>query len=173
MDFFEAVETRRSIRSYQPRDVEEEKLSALLRAANAAPSAGNLQAYEIVVVRNAQAKQALCDAGLGQTFIAKAPVVLVFLQNPARAATVYGRRGVELYSSQDTAIACAYVQLAATSLGLATCWVGAFHPGQVSRLIKAPPEMIPVALLPVGYADETPHPTSRRHLEDLVHWDTF
>jgi nitroreductase len=173
MDFFKAVETRRSVRSYQRRDVEEEKLTALLRSANAAPSAGNLQAYDIVVVRDAQAKQALCDAALGQTFVAKAPVVLVFLQNPARAATVYGKRGVELYSSQDTAIACAYVQLAATSLGLATCWVGAFHPGQVSRLIKAPSEMTPVALLPVGYGDEMPQPTGRRHLEDLVHWESF
>lgn len=173
MDFFDVVKARHSIRAYQARDVAQDDLAAILGCANTAPSAGNLQPYEIVVVRDLQARQALARAAKGQSFLAQAPVVLVFLQHPARSAATYGSRGAELYCVQDTAIACAYAQLAATRLGLATCWVGAFHPEPVARLLGAPPGLIPVALVSLGYAAERPVPARRRRLDDLVHNETF
>lgn len=173
MEFFEVVRRRHSIRAYQQCRVEEEKLYSILECANTAPSAGNLQAYEIVVVTDEKARQALARAALDQEFIAQAPVVLVFLQNPRRSAIKYGRRGAELYSLQDATIACAYAQLAATALGLASCWVGAFDEEPICRLLKVPPGLRPVALLSIGYPAEDPYLTGRRRLSGLVRWETF
>jgi len=169
MDFFELVVQRHSIRAYRPTPIEEEKLIRILETANRAPSAGNLQAYEIVVVRSQETKRALAAAALNQTFLAQAPVVLVFFANKSRSAAKYGRRGSELYALQDATIACAYAQLAATALGLATVWVGAFDDESVSQILHAPSDWRPAAILPIGYPAERPEPTPRRPLSSLVH----
>ena len=86
MEFYDLITKRRSIRAYSPKPVEEEKLQRVLEATNRAPSAGNLQAYEVHVVRDASRREALARAALWQEFIARAPVVLVFSTNPSRAA---------------------------------------------------------------------------------------
>ena len=169
MELFEAIESRQSVRAYQPTEVEADKLEMILSAANQAPSAGNLQAYEIFLIRDGRVKRALARAALDQDFVAQAPVVLVFCAHPARSAVRYGRRGRELYCVQDATIAAAYAQLAATALGLATCWVGAFEDQQVRQAIGAPSALRPVVILPLGYPAESPLRTSRRSLEDLVH----
>jgi len=169
MDFFELIEARRSVRLYSPAQVEEHKLEAILKAANRAPSAGNLQAYEIYLLRDRAVRLAVARAALDQWFISEAPVALVFCANPERSASRYGRRGVRLYSIQDATIACTFAMLAATALGLSTVWVGAFDDDGVRRAIGAPEGHQPVAILPIGYPSEQPAPTPRRALEDLVH----
>jgi nitroreductase len=169
MEFFDAVQARRSIRAFVERAPEEEKLRRILETANQAPSAGNLQAYEIFVVRRASDRRALARASLGQEFVAEAPVSLVFCAHPGRAAPRYGQRGTQLYALQDATIACTYAMLAATALGLATVWVGAFRDSEVRRAIRASEEILPVAILLIGYLAEKPELTPRRSIEDLVH----
>ncbi len=169
MTFLELIKARRSIRTYAPRAIEPDKLDAILAAANAAPSAGNLQAYEILVVRDAGMRRDLVHAAFGQEFLSQVPVALVFFAHPDRSAAKYHQRGAGLYSVQDATIACAYAQLAATDLGLATVWVGAFDDAAVAKAVHAKPEWRPVAVLPIGYAAESPAPTPRRKLNDLVH----
>jgi nitroreductase len=173
VDFFEMVRRRRTIRSYESRPIEKEKLQAILECACAAPSAGNLQAYEIVVIEDEARKRALAQAALEQQQIVQAPVVLAFFQNTSRSSNKYGRRGEGLYSIQDATIACTYAQLAAQALGLGSCWIGAFSTGAVGELLKAPPGLTPVALLPIGYSAETPPAAERRSLSDLVRHETF
>jgi len=95
-------------------------------------------------------------------------VALVFCTHAARAGR-YGKRGELLYAIQDATIACTFAMLAATALGLATVWVGAFDAGEVRRVIQAPEGIDPVAILPLGYAAEDPASPGRRRLEDLVH----
>lgn len=169
-EFFQTVRARHSIRAFSSRAVEQEHLQAILDAANRAPSAGNLQAYEIYVVTNRARREDLAWAALDQEFVAQAPVVLVFCAHPARSEKKYGERGRWLYSIQDATIACAYAQLAATALGLATVWVGAFREEAVREAIGADRGLLPVAVLPVGYAGEEPEITTRRPLESLVHY---
>lgn len=169
MEFFETLRRRVSTRAYRSTGVEEEALWKILEAANSAPSAGNLQAYEVVVVRDPERRRELARAALEQWFIAQAPVVLVFLANPQRSHWRYGRRGVELYCLQDATIACAYAQLAATALGLGSCWVGAFDEEAVRHILAAPSHLRPIAILPIGVPGETPEPRVRRSLHDLVH----
>lgn len=169
MDYFELLQSRRSIRSYAPTAIEPEKLERILMAANQAPSAGNLQAYEIMLIHSPSVKQELARAARNQEILEQAPVVLAFCANPDRSAVRYAERGRTLYCIQDATIACAYAQLAATALGLASVWVGAYHDQSVRQALGISDSLIPVALLPIGYPAESPPARSRRSLDELVH----
>ncbi|MCL4402122.1 MAG: nitroreductase family protein [Acidobacteria bacterium] len=149
--------------------MEPDKLKAVLDAANRAPSAGNLQSYEIYVTARAEDRAALACAARRKDFIKQAPVSLVFCAHPARAVERFGERGIRLYSVQDATIACAFAVLAATALGLATVWVGSFDEAAVRRVLGLAEGLQPVAILPLGYAAEEPGLSPRRPLEDLVH----
>ncbi len=162
------IRKRRSVRAFASRAVEADKVTRVLEAANAAPSAGNLQGYEIFRITREKERAALARAALDQFFIAQAPVVLVFCANPARSAAKYRERGARLYAVQDATIACAFAMLAATALGLGTCWVGAFNDAAVERVLGCR-GLVPVAILPIGYPAEQPEPAPRRPLSDLVH----
>jgi nitroreductase len=149
MEFMKLIEGRHSTRAYQDRPVEQEKLDAILHAASRAPSAGDLQAYSIVVIRSPATRQALVAAAAGQEWLAQAPVILVFVAEPPRSSEKYGHRGESLYATQDATIACAYAQLAAHEVGLSACWVGAFRTKDVREVVGASEEQVP-ALLPIA-----------------------
>jgi nitroreductase len=169
MDFFEVVKTRQSIRAFQDKSIEPEQLQQILDTINRAPSAGNLQGYEVYLVTNRAVMQALARSTSGQDFITQAALVLVFCAHPKRSAQRYRERGTTLYCVQDATIACAYAQLAVTALGLASVWVGAFNEDAVRSAIGVGHDLRPVAFLPIGYAAETPEHRSRRALAELVH----
>jgi nitroreductase len=169
LDFFEVVDHRFSVRSFQNTPVEDATLQVILEAVNNAPSAGNLQAFEVVVIRDPNRKRQLVKASFDQSFIAQAPLAIVFLANPDRNRAKYGSRGAELYSVQDTTIACTYAQLTATASGLGTCWVGAFDEDKVRQIVGAPAAWRPVAILPIGVPAEAAGVRERRALGDLVH----
>lgn len=168
MDFAELIEVRHSIRAFEEQEVERTKLEEILQVARRAPSAGNLQAYKVVVVRAPSLRRRLARAALDQDFVAEAPVVLVFLADPLASGVKYGRRGQTLYAIQDATIACAYAQLAACDAGLGACWVGAFHEEEVRGALGLGQDLRPVALLPLGYPAEVPEITSRRALSEMV-----
>lgn len=169
MEFFKMIAQRHCIRAFVSKPVEPDKVEQIFAAANAAPSAGDFQAYEIYVVRDARLLTALAHAAGNQDFLAAAPLALVFCANPTRSAPRYGECGTRLYALQDATIACAFAMLGATALGLGSVWVGAFDDYAVRRVIKYPDGLIPVAILPIGYSAETPETTPRRPLETLVH----
>ncbi len=166
MDYFDLLEKRTSVRSYLPKAVEEEKLKKILEAANSAPSAGNLQGYEIIVVKDGNKRKKLAKAAWGQSFISQAPLNLIFLQDPHRSGGKYGKRGEELYSLQDATIAAAFAHLASFEVGLGSCWVGAFDETKVKRVLNT--DLRPVSILIVGYPQEKSTVTKRRKLSDLV-----
>ena len=169
MDFFQTVEARHSIREYRQEPIPAGTLNLILEAANLAPSAGNLQAFEIYVVTDAALRQQLADAAGGQGFLSGAAAILIFAAHPARSAARYGRRGTRLYAVQDATIACAYATLAATAAGIGATWVGAFHDQAVREVLDLPEGIVPVALLPMGFPAEEPAARPRRKLSELVH----
>jgi nitroreductase len=168
MEFFETVHARQSVRAYQAKPVEAKQLEAILSAANQSPSAGNVQGYQILIVRDAATVRSLAKASFSQMFITQSPIVLAFCADPARSGAKYGDRGERLYCVQDATIAAAYAQLAAAALGLATCWIGAFDEQEVAKVLGLRADLRPVAMLPVGWPAEKPPRTLRRALNDLV-----
>ncbi len=169
MDFFDVLRNRQSIRAFKKKDVEEEKVNIILEAIDSAPSAGDLQAYEIVVIRDQERRSALAEEALNQDFIAQAPLNLVFFINPRRSVRRYGQRGMRLYCLQDATIAATYAQLAATALGLGSVWVGAFYEERIKKLVDAKDDLMPVAIISIGYPDEEPEFTPRRRIDDIIH----
>lgn len=168
MHFFDLINERRSVRSFKEMGVEDGKIDQLLNAANSAPSAGNLQAYKIVAIRDQKTKEDLADLAFDQKFIAEAPIVFVFLQDVQRSTEQYGERG-PFYSFQDAIIANTYLQLAAVELNLGTVWVGAFDEEEVKQLLDT--DKRPVIITPVGYpAKGSGHTTGRRQLDDIVEY---
>lgn len=173
MEFDEVVKQRRSVRAYASRAVSRESVEMILRCADEAPTAGNHQPFHVLVVNDPAQRSALARACFGQAFIESAPVALVFFKDPKRSVDEYGERGDSLFSLQDTTIACAYAQLAATDQGLATCWVGAFVEAEINELLGAPVHLTPVAILSLGYPAEDPPRPPRRGLSSLVSWESF
>ena len=173
MDVFEAIKRRRSIRAFKNIDLPEETVEKLIDAARWAPSAGNIQPWEFIIERNSETKRKLSEAALNQTFIEEAPVVIVVCADYKRSGAGYGNRGATLYCIQDTAAAIQNIHLAATALGLGTCWVGAFREELVKKLLKIPDGIRPVALIPVGYPAEQPSPRPRRPLSEIIHREIF
>jgi nitroreductase len=173
MDVFEAIKNRRSIRTFEKQAVSEEQVEKLIDAARHAPSAGNIQPWEFIVVRDQKVKRHLSVAALDQAFIEDAPVVIVVCANEARSSQGYGNRGVNLYCIQDTAAATQNLLLAAYALGLGSCWVGAFREEIARKVLNTPPHVRPVSIIPVGYPAGKPSSRGRRALDDIVHLETF
>ncbi|GGG36110.1 NADH dehydrogenase [Caldovatus sediminis] len=166
--FFEVVAARRSARAFLARPIEPAALRSVLEAMVEAPSAGNLQAYRVILVETRETRNALAEAAHGQDFVAAAPTVLVFCADAPRSRARYGERGAALFALQDATIAASYAQLAATALGLGSCWVGAFDEARVARLLRLAAGVRPVAILALGHAAERPPRPPRRPVEALV-----
>jgi nitroreductase len=173
MDTLQAIASRTSIRAYRKDPISPETVLRILEAARAAPSAGNRQAREIIVVEDSCAKSALAEAALGQDFIKEAPVNLVFCANPERSAQRYSERGSNLYCILDAAASIENSLLAAHALGLGACWIGAFNDDQVRIALGLPASLRPVAIIPIGYPAEQPEPTPRLRLIDFTHQDHY
>jgi nitroreductase len=173
MEIFEAITNRRSVRAYKKRQLPLGTIEKLLDAARWAPSAGNVQPWAFVVAASTDMKRALSLAAYSQRDIEDASIVIVVCADEKRAEERYGVRGKTLYCLQDTAAATQNILLTAYSLGLGSCWVGAFKEEQVRKAIRAPDEMRPVAMIPVGYPDEAPEARGRRSLSEIMNMETF
>lgn len=169
MDLYEAFDVRRSVRSFLRKEVEEEKVARILRNAVKAPSAGNLQAWEFVVVKDEEMKRELCGAALGQEAIIEAPVVIVVCGDAARSARKYGQRGKHFYFVVDAALAASYILLGVASEGLGSVYIGAFEDERVAETLGLPEHVKPIAIIPIGYPAERPGKTPRMPLEKVLH----
>jgi len=169
MEVLDVIRNRRSIRAFKKRSVEEEKLNRILEAARLAPSARNMQEWKFVVVRDRVLRERLADAANKQHFVAHAPVII------AACGTIVDRvMGCgQLSYPIDVAIAVTHMTLQAVAEGLGTCWICAFDEGKVKSLLGVPEGVRVVALLLVGYPDESPPPRPRRELAEIVSYEKF
>lgn len=168
MDVFEAIKTRYSARRYEKREVEQEKLDRVFDAARLAPSAKNLQEWRYVVVRDPETKLRLAEASF-QRFVGEAPIVIACC---AESEGYVMRCGLPSYPI-DVAISVDHLTLAATALGLGTCWIGKFDPDQVKEILGLPPRMHVVELLLLGYPADSPKPKNRLSLNDIVKYEKW
>lgn len=146
MDVFEVLRTRRSVRAYQARPVEDDKLGRVLEAGRIAPSAKNLQEWKFVVVRDAATRRALVPACADQAFVGDAPVVIAC----CAVVTDYVMRCGQAAYPIDVAIAIDHMTLQAAAEGLGTCWIGAFYEPQVKKILAIPDAVRVVQMLTLG-----------------------
>lgn len=170
MDFWQVIDSRASIREYDPTvEVPPEALQRILQAAIRAPSAGNRQPWHFYVVRDPAVRRGLAQAAFGQDFVAQAPVAIVVCADAEQSAGRYGQRGRELYCLQDTAAAIEHIHLASVALGLGSCWVGAFDEHQAAQVLHLPGHHRPVAIVPIGKpAGKSGRRAARRPLSSVV-----
>jgi nitroreductase len=169
MDIHELIGFRYSVRQYQNRPVEADKLNKLLEAARLAPSGANRQPWRFVVVRDVQIRGRLVDACNGQQFIATAPVVIAGCGLMPDRLMRCGIPGDPV----DLAIAMEHLALAATAEGLGSCWIGAFDQDKVRGVLGIPADVAVIELMTIGYAADTRRPKSRKPLEEIVCWDSW
>jgi len=164
MDVSKAIRSRRSIREYDPREVEEDKLMRVLDAGRLSPSASNRQERRFIVVKDAGKRKQLSEAAKNQKFVAEAPVVIAICSVEQEYVMACGQPAYPI----DTAIAVDHMTLQAVEEGLGTCWIGAFYEDKVKEILNIPANVRVVALLPLGYPSSIPHPTPRKSLEEIV-----
>lgn len=167
MDVLQAIKARRSVRRFLHKEIPEEILDTFVDTIIWAPSAGNLQSRKFYFVFNQQIKERLVNAAWGQDFIAEAPLCVVGCAD-LRIKNHYGDRGSELYTIQDVSASIQNLLLEAQEQGLASVWVGAFQESEVSEILNLPNYLRPIAIVPIGYAAESPVPPRRVKKEDAV-----
>ncbi|MFP4028010.1 MAG: nitroreductase family protein [Candidatus Brocadiia bacterium] len=167
MNVIDAICERRSVRSYEDREVEEEKLEQVLDAGRRAPSANNRQNWKFIVVRDADLRAKLVEAANGQKFVGQAPVVIAACATSTDHVMSCGHPDYLV----NLAIAIDHMTLAACELGLGSCWIGAFDQQKVTDLLNIPDEASVVELLPLGYPAVEPGQKSRKSLEEVVSYD--
>ncbi len=160
MKILDAVKERRSIRKFLQKEIQDTVIDDLKEALIWAPSAGNLQARKFYFVFDRRVKEKLAEAALNQSFIAKAPLTIVACTD-SNIRLHYGERGEALYTIQDVAASIMGMMLAAHEAGLGSVWIGAFHEREVSKILRLPENLRPVAIVPVGYSSSIPLAPSR------------
>ncbi|MHA2069448.1 MAG: nitroreductase family protein [Candidatus Thorarchaeota archaeon] len=169
MEFLELAKQRYSVRAYKSDPVEDDKLQKVLEAARMAPTASNRQPFQLIVIHTQGREEELgriCRA----SWFTKAPIVICICGISTQS---WVRRDGRNYCDVDVAIAMDHLVLAATDLGLGTCWIGAFHPDAAREVLKIPDDAEPIAFTPLGYADDQPRDKMRKSIDELVryeHW---
>jgi nitroreductase len=164
MELYEAITKRYSVRAYQDKPVEQDKLDRILEAARRAPSGSNRQPWKFVVVRDAATRAKLVPACADQAFIAQAPVVIAGVGTMPERVMRCDIPGDPV----DLAIALEHVALAAVAEGLGTCWIGAFGQDEVRAVLGIPANAKVVAVMTLGYPADKPRPPTRKAISEIV-----
>ena len=173
MDIFQVFRDRRSIRKYQDRPVEADKLEQVLEAARLAPSWKNLQCWRFLIIDDSEKKKALFKAfpegNPGTKALATAPIVIVVCADPSASGV---ENGIEYYVA-DTAIAFEHLCLAAYALGLGTCWMGWFDEAAVRKSLDIPTSFRVLGVTPLGYPDQEPKARPRKELAEIAFYNQW
>ncbi len=174
---FDAIASRRSVRSFEDVPVEDAKINLCVEAARLAPSWANKQCWHFVVVRG---KQAVAELGLTPAHIKNAQVLVIACGDPDKSGNIDGKQ----YYLVDVAIAVEHLVLAAWEQGLGTVWVGAFKEERVRKALGIPENIKVVALIPMGYPagkegirakllKKVVGSANRKDVKEIVHWEKW
>jgi nitroreductase len=169
MSVYALMKARCSVREYEERPVETEKLLQVLNAARVAPSACNNQPWHFIVVTDADRRLAISER-----WGRRAPAIIVISGDHEAS---WKRGDGKDHCDIDAAIAVDHMTLMASELGLGTCWVCAFDVPRAAAAVGLPEHMEPFALLPIGYpktlASPDRHDEARKPLDAIVSWDRY
>ncbi len=169
MNLLDALRSRRSIRSYESRPIPRDLARSLIDAAQMAPSAGNLSARRYILVSNEDMRQLLAAAAYSQKHIESAPLLIVVCADVTASSHRYGSRG-SLFAIQDADAATMCLLLAAHEAGLGACWNGAFDDDLVREALHLEDDVLPVAIVSLGWPAESPARPERSGRAGEVRW---
>ncbi len=180
MDVKQAIYQRRSVRRFKDIPVEEEKITALLEAARLAPTGSNTQSGRFIVIRGKEAREEVARTSHRQGWMAQAPLFIACVAD-LRARIPSGELAVDENSTQfelkqcirDVSIQGEHIVLQAEELGLSSCWIGWYTQAEIRRVLEVPEDKYVVAVLVIGYGDETPAARPRKGLEEIVHQEKW
>lgn len=171
MSFPKLILDRYSVRAYLPDPVEDEKLRQVLEAGRLAPTAANKQPIHVVVIHTA-GREVELKRVYGAEWFTRAPLVLAVCGIEA-AGWSRARFDGKSYLQVDAAIVMDHMVLAATELGLGTCWIAAFDPQAAREVLALPESVEPILLTPLGYPASSPGPKTRKPLAEFVHYERW
>lgn len=171
MKFIELANQRYSVRNFESRPVEKEKLLYVLDAAIIAPSAANFQPWQFIVVTEPEILE-LLHTTYRRPWLATAPAIIVALGNHDKGW--HRQSDGKDFTDIDVAIAVDHLMLAATEQGLGTCWICNFDTGKCCNIFNIPENMEPIALIPIGYPNIGTKPVKAREpFDKLVSWNNL
>jgi nitroreductase len=169
MEYFDLIQTRYSVRAYRSDPVEDEKLEAILEAARLAPTAANRQPFQIIVAHT-RGREAEFKRVYHRDWFTQAPLVICAVGLPPQS---WVRSDNRRYLDVDVAIVMDHLILAASDLGLGTCWIAAFNAQAARQVLCLPEDVEPLIFTPLGYPAGEPKPKERKPLKELIryeHW---
>jgi nitroreductase len=169
MDFLELVRTRYSVRAYKPADVEQAKIDQILQSMCLAPTAANRQPFRIILIRTKGREKELRQIYPKDWFVQAPLIICACSVDEESWVREDGWSAIEI----DVAIVMDHITLAATSLGLGTCWIAAFNPAEARRILGIPEFATPVLFMTLGYPADSPKSKERKPITELIkyeHW---
>ena len=169
MEFLDLIKSRYSVRAYKNESVEKEKLEVILEAARLAPTAVNYQPFKLIVIHTEGHEKELKRVYQAEWF-SEAPLVICVCYEHDNA---WVRKDGKNFADIDATIVMDHIILAATSLGLGTCWIGAFDPQAAREILKIPEGVEPLVFTPIGYPADEMGEKKRKELSEIVkyeHW---
>ena len=161
MEFMDVIATRKSVRSYSDEEIEEEKFTKIFEAARMAPSWANKQCWSYILVKDKKKIKKL-SSGLVNSWMKHAKAIIVACGDPKKSGT---RNGMDYYLI-DVAISMEHLVLAATDLGLGTCWIAAMDREEVKEILDIPRDHYVATVTPLGYPlDRDKQPPERKERE--------
>ncbi|TAK35331.1 MAG: nitroreductase [Chloroflexota bacterium] len=170
MEFEELIRRRYSVRAYKHDAVEEKKVEQVLEAFRLAPAAANRQPFQAIVIHTEGREEELARI-YDREWFTQAPLLICICSLPGQA-WVNGESGKN-YSDVDVAIAMDHLVLAATGIGLGTCWIAAFSPTAAREILGLPDDVEPIIFTPLGYPDDQIRPKKRKPLSELVRYERW
>jgi nitroreductase len=180
MEFIDVIKKRKSVRSFKKKEISQEKIEYICNCARLAPSWMNKQCWHFIIVKDIEKIHKLAKASIINRWLKNVPIIIIACADPLSS----GEKNNIHYSTVDVAIAFEHMILAATDIGLGTCWIGGFDNEKVKNILEIPPRIQIVALTPIGYPINTENisgkgkkiiirSTKRKSLREIIHYDIW
>ena len=180
MEFIDVIKTRRSTRSFIDKKIENKMIEYVCNCARMAPSWMNKQCWHFIVVKDTEKIIEIANASIINRWLKKVPVIIVACADPLLS----GKKNGLDYSSIDVAIAFEHLILAATDIGLGTCWIGGFNHLKVKKILEIPPRIKIIGMTPLGFPKDKDNfidkgkkfivrNTKRKSLNEIIHYEVW
>ncbi len=183
-NFLDLAASRRSVRKYKNEPVPEEALRRILTAGQLAPSGNNSQPWRFIIVNDTKVKEELFKVAGRQEWILSAPLTIAIVAD-LKAKLPKNRLDEEisiddnkhinllLKSVRDASIAADHIVMAAADEGLGSCWIALYEQEEIRPVLEVPQHCYVVAIVTIGYPDESPEAKPRKQLSDIASWNSF